>query len=120
MNGNAQIIEGVRADEGSIGYAGVGYVIDRATGKPGPGLKILLISKDEKSQEFSPLDKQAVDTGKYPIARALYQATNGKPRPDVAAFIRWEIGPEGQKIVEREGFYTIGAIYGEKNEKNFK
>ena len=61
-----------------------------------------------------------MDTGKYPIARALYQATNGKPRPDVAAFIRWETGPEGQKIVEREGFYTIGAVYGEKNEKNFK
>jgi len=120
MNGNAQIIEGVRVDEGSIGYVGVGYVIDKATGKPGPGLKILNISKDEKSQEFSPLDKQAVDSGQYPIARALYQATNGKPRPDVAAFIRWEIGPEGQKIVEREGFYTIGAAYGEKNEKNFK
>jgi phosphate transport system substrate-binding protein len=120
MNGNAQIIEGVRADEGSIGYVGVGYVIDRATGKPGPGLKILNISKDEKSQEFSPLDKQAVDSGKYPIARALYQATNGKPRPDVAAFIRWEIGAEGQKIVEREGFYTIGAADQEKNDKNLK
>jgi hypothetical protein len=32
----------------------------------------------------------------------------------------WETGPEGQKIVEREGFYTIGGDYKAQNEKNFK
>jgi phosphate transport system substrate-binding protein len=120
MNGNAQIVEGVKMDDGSIGYVGVGYVVDKATGKPMKGLKILEISKDAKSESYSPLDKEAVDTGKYPIARALYQATNGKPRADLAAFIQFEVGPEGQKIVEREGFYTIGAKYKDMNEKNFK
>jgi len=120
MNGNAQIIEGVLSDEAAVGYVGVGYVLDKATGKPMKGLRVLNITKDEKSEPFSPLDKQAVDTGSYPIARPLWQATNGKPSGDVAAFIRWEVGPEGQKIVEREGFYTIGAKYIDMNEKNFK
>jgi phosphate transport system substrate-binding protein len=34
MNGNAQIIEGVLADEAAIGYVGVGTSSDRTTGKP--------------------------------------------------------------------------------------
>jgi len=120
MNGSAQIVEGVIADAAAIGYVGVGYVIDQATGKPLKGLKILNISKDEKSPAASPLDKDAVETGKYPIARALWQSTNGKPGAEAATFLQFELGPEGQKIVEREGFYSIGAKYIEANMKNFK
>jgi len=120
MNGNAQIIEGVKADEAAIGYVGVGYVVDKATGRPMAGLKILNISKDAKSEAFSPMDKKAVDTGDYPIARPLYQATNGKPGANIAGFIQWEVGPEGQTIVEREGFYKIGDAYKQMNDKNLK
>jgi phosphate transport system substrate-binding protein len=120
MNGNAQIVEGVMADQAAIGYVGVGYVIDKSTGKPMKGLKVLNISMDEKSPAASPMDKDAVDTGKYPIARALWQSTNGKPSAEAAAFLQFELGPEGQKIVEREGFYPIGAKYIEANTKNLK
>jgi phosphate transport system substrate-binding protein len=120
MNGNAQIIEGVLADEAAIGYVGVGYVLDKATGKPMKGLKVLLIAKDDKAEGFSPTDKDAVDTGKYPISRGLYQSTNGKPGADIAAFIQFELSPDGQKIVAREGFYPIGAKYIEENAKNLK
>jgi len=120
MNGNAQIIEGVAADAAAIGYAGVGYVVDKATGKPMKGLKILNIAKDAKAQGYSPTDKAAVDSGNYPISRALFQSTNGKPGADAAAFLQFILGPEGQKIVEREGFYPIGAKYIEANTKNLK
>lgn len=119
MNGNAQIIEGVIQDQGAVGYVGVGYLFDK-DGKIRKGLKVLNIAKDEKSPAFSPLDKAAVDSGDYPVSRPLYQATNGKPSPAVAAFIAFETGPEGQKIVEREGFFTIGAKHREQNEKNLK
>jgi phosphate transport system substrate-binding protein len=120
MNGNAQIIEGVLADEAAIGYVGVGYVLDKATGKPMKGLKVLLIAKDDKAEAYAPTDKDAVDTGKYPISRALYQSTNGKPNADITAFLQFELGPEGQKIVEREGFYPIGVKYVQENAKNLK
>jgi phosphate transport system substrate-binding protein len=120
MNGNAQIIEGVLQDEAAIGYVGVGYVLDKTTGKPMKGLKVLNISREEKGDAFSPLDKEAVDTGKYPIARPLWQASNGAPKGAIGDFIKWELGPEGQKIVAREGFYTIGAKYLSANEKNLK
>lgn len=119
MNGNAQIIEGILQDEGGIGYVGVGYLYDK-DGKIRKGLKVLNIAKDAKSPAFSPLDKAAVDKGDYPVARPLYQATNGKPSPAVAAFIAFEISPEGQKIVEREGFFTIGVRHREQNERNLR
>jgi phosphate transport system substrate-binding protein len=119
MNGNAQIIEGVLQDEGGIGYVGVGYLFDR-DGKVRKGLKVLNIAKDSKSQAYSPLDKAAVDSGDYPVARPLYQATSGKPSAAIADFIRFETGEEGQKVVEREGFFTIGAKHKEQNEKNLR
>jgi len=120
MNGNAQIVESVTQDQAGIGYVGVGYVIDSETGKVRSGIKVLNISKNDKSPAYSPLDKANIDSGNYPVARVLYQTTNGKPSGGVADFIRFETGPEGQKIVEREGFFTIGAPHRENNEKNFK
>ena len=62
-----------------------------------------------------------VNDGSYPISRPLYMATNGKPNNDIAAFLGWIVSPEGQAIVEREGFFTIGAgKYKAENDKNFK
>jgi len=119
MNGNAQIIEGILQDEAGIGYVGVGYLYDK-DGKIRKGLKVLNIAKDAQAKAYSPLDKAAVDSGDYPVARPLFQATSGKPSPAVAAFIAFETGPEGQKIVEREGFFTIGAKHKVQNEQNLR
>ncbi len=119
MNGSAQIIEGILQDENGIGYVGVGYLFDQ-TGKVRKGLKVLKIAKGANSPAYSPLDKAAVDSGQYPVARPLYQATSGKPSAAVADFISFETGPEGQRIVEREGFFTIGPSHKENNEKNLK
>ena len=119
MNGNAQIIEGVIQDEGAVGYVGVGYLYDK-DGKIRSGLKILNISREPNGQAYSPLDKEAVDTKKYPVSRPLYQAVNGKPKGEILKFLQWETGPEGQKIVAREGFYTVSGDYKALNDKNFK
>ncbi len=119
MNGNAQIIEGILQDENGIGYVGVGYLFDQS-GNVRKGLKVLKVAKDANSSAYSPLDKAAVDSGQYPVARPLYQATNGKPGAAIADFIQFETGPEGQKIVEREGFFTIGSGHKVSNEKNLR
>ncbi len=119
MNGNAQIIESVIQDEGGVGYVGVGYLFD-ASGKIRRGLKVLNISKDAAGEAFSPLDKINIDSGKYPISRPLYQAVKGKPGPAIAAFLKFETGPEGQKIVEREGFFAIGEAHKAQNAKNLE
>ncbi len=117
MNGNAQIIEGVLQDEGGIGYVGVGYLYDK-DGNIRKGIKVLKISNGGGA--FSPLDKAAVDSGDYPVSRPLFQATNGKPSAAVAAFLQFEMSDEGQKIVEREGFFPISAAHKAANEKNLR
>jgi phosphate transport system substrate-binding protein len=110
MNGNAQIVEGVKADEGAIGYVGVGYAREE-------GIKVLSLSKDGKELS-SPLEQAAVDAGRYPLARPLFQYTNGKVKGDARRFIEFELGPDGQKIVGDEGFYPVTEGYQEKNRGN--
>ena len=119
MNGNAQIIEAVTQDVAGIGYVGVGYLFDQ-NGQLRKGIKVLKIKKDETSPEYSPLNKEAVYSARDPISRPLYQSTNGKPSVAVANFIRFELSPEGQAIVEREGFFRIGKELQAENEKNLK
>lgn len=120
MNGNAQIVEGVMADKAGIGYVGVGYIVDQKTGKVRPGIKVLNVSKTDGGEAFSPLNKAAVDSGDYPIARPLFQTTNGIPEGKVKAFLEFELSPEGQKIVENEGFFPIGAGIQAENKKNME
>jgi phosphate transport system substrate-binding protein len=119
MNGNAQIVEGVTADEAGIGYVGVGYVLDK-DGKVKKGLTVLNVSEKAGEQAFSPLDKEAVESGKYPVARGLFQTTAGVPRGAVLDFIKFELSDEGQKIVSEEGFFKIGVSQKEKNKENLK
>jgi phosphate transport system substrate-binding protein len=120
MNGNAQIIEGVLQDEGAVGYVGVGYLYDENR-QIRKGLKVLKISKEPGGPGFLPIDKAAVDSGDYPIARPLYMATNGRPKGEAAKLLAWIAGPAGQAVVEREGFFTVGeGKYKAANDKNFK
>jgi phosphate transport system substrate-binding protein len=120
MNGNAQIIEGLLQDEGGVGYVGVGYLYDE-NHQIRKGIKVLKISKEPNGTGYLPTDKAAVESGAYPISRPLFMATNGKPKADVAQFLSWIVGPEGQAIVEREGFFTIGeGKYKAANDKAFK
>lgn len=110
MNGNSQIVEGVKADLGGIGYVGVGYVRDG-------GINVIELSSDGTNYS-SPLDKSAVEAGTYPLARPLFQYTNGKVKGDAKAFIEFEISPAGQKIVEEEGFFPLNKSLVEKNQGN--
>lgn len=119
MNGNAQIIEAVTQDASGIGYVGVGYLYDES-GNLRKGIKVLKIKKDDSSPAYSPLDKEAVYSAKYAISRPLYQSTNGKPSGVAADFIRYILSPEGQAIVEKEGFFKIGQDLMDQNLKNLR
>ncbi len=116
MNGNAQIIEGIKADQAAIGYVGVGYVFDES-GNVQDGIKVLKVSANEGAEAVDPLISDNVKSGKYPIARALYQYINGKPKDHVKKFIQYELGEEGQKLVEEMGFYPVAGDYLAQNKK---
>lgn len=119
MNGNAQIVEAVKADKAAIGYVGVSYVKDE-TGNEIPGLNVLAIAKDANSDAYSPLDLTAVKAGNYPVSRPLFQYTNGTPRGVIKDWLEFVLSDEGQKIVEAEGFFVIPANYAADNAKNLK
>ncbi|MBD3295979.1 MAG: phosphate ABC transporter substrate-binding protein PstS family protein [Candidatus Omnitrophica bacterium] len=112
MNGNSQIVEAVKADLTGMGYVGVGYVRDAS------GINVLSVAAEEGADYASPLNTADVKSGKYPIARPLNQYLDGAPQGAVRDFLEFELGPEGQKIVEEEGFFPLPKEYVELNEKN--
>lgn len=105
MNGNAQIIESVKADKSGIGYVGVGYV------KNISGITVLEVARVKNGEYKSSLVPENVISGEYPISRPLYQYVDGKMKQDVKDFILFELSTEGQKIVEEEGFFRISKEY---------
>ena len=111
MNGNAQIVEGIKNDLSGIGYVGVGYV------KKVTGVKVLKVARNMNSPYASPLNADEVNSGIYPIARPLNQYVNGTPGGAIKDFIAFELSPEGQKIVEEEGFFPLPKDYIEYNKK---
>jgi phosphate transport system substrate-binding protein len=103
MNGNSQIAEAVKADPSGIGYIGVGYV------RSASGMTVVDVAMKEGGAYISPLDKAAVESGAYPIARPLYQYVDGTPSGAVKAFLAFELSEQGQRVVEEEGFYPVTA-----------
>lgn len=99
MNGTAQIVEGVAADTAGIGYAAAGYV----TGKT--NVKLLALVVD--GQPIDPADEAAVLSGRYPLARPLFQYLDGAPTGALKDFLAYEASPAGQAIVKENGFFPI-------------
>lgn len=116
MSGNAQIVEGVKADRSGIGYVGVGYT--QQDGKVIDGIAVLSIAPKEGMDAVSPLVEADVLSGKYPIARPLYHYFSGKPSGDLRAFIDFELSDAGQAILKDQGFYKITSEYEKINKAN--
>lgn len=114
LPGNAQIVEAVRADEGGIGYAAIGFVRDAA------GIRAVSLAESGKDAFVSPLDNEKVLGGLYPLTRPLYQFLNGVPDGALRQFIEFELSPAGQEIVAREGFLPVTPEYMLQNEQHLK
>jgi len=109
MPGTSAIANAVSKDPAGIGYGGAAYYIKQ------PGVKILSVKKDDKSQAVNPvkadgtLDYEATWSGTYPIGRYLYMYTGFKPKGEIKAYLDWILSPEGQKIVEEIGYVPLKA-----------
>ena len=89
---NNAVVTSVADTPGAIGYAGLGYL--------GGDVKTVSINKITPS-------KATVQNNSYPLSRKLYMYTNGKAKGAVNAYIAFIQSPEGQKIVEKEGFVAL-------------
>ena len=104
MNGNAQIMEGVKMDISGIGYVGAGYILHDGTNQP---IKVLKISEKKGTPAVSPLDEKAIIAKKYYFQRPLYQFIPATSWEKVSAFIDFEKGPAGKKLIKASGYYII-------------
>ena len=86
------IVDETKGNEAAIGYIGVGYET--------PDVKVLEIDGVAASVA-TVLDKT------YPISRKLYMYSNGDPTGAGKAYVEWILGPEGQQVVEDEGFVPL-------------
>jgi phosphate transport system substrate-binding protein len=98
LNGSAEVVENVSKTPTGIGYSGMGYKT--------PSVQWLHISAKKGEPGVEP-GIEAARSGKYPISRKLYLYTAGEPAKEVKEFIDWILGPDGQKIVGKEGFVPL-------------
>jgi phosphate transport system substrate-binding protein len=109
LAGNAHVLDAVARDVDGIGYVAVGMLA--AAGDSLRAVPIL----DAEGSAISPLDREAVLSGRYPIARPLLQLTRGPARGRVREFLRFELSAGGQAIVESMGFYPVAYAWRERN-----
>ncbi|MEI5986441.1 substrate-binding domain-containing protein [Sphingobacterium sp. PU5-4] len=110
MTGNAQILEGVKADKTGIGYVGAGYVAHDPSASQ--GVKILKIKDKEELGAISPLDQSAINAGTYFFQRPLYQFILADSWEKVRPFINFERSESGRQLISDHGYYIL------ENQKN--
>ncbi|MBF0485715.1 MAG: phosphate ABC transporter substrate-binding protein [Candidatus Omnitrophica bacterium] len=89
---NQAVASTVERTPGAIGYVGLGF-----------------LSSSVKALDFAGItpSKEMVLSGKYALGRPLFMYTNGEPQGLVKDFIDFVKSPEGQKIVDQEGFVAL-------------
>ncbi len=98
MPGTAAVIQGVSKDKLSIGYGGIAY---------GEGVKAVKVSKTTGSEAVEATEENVL-TGKYPIARYLFNYL--APSVDtgtVAEYIDWCRSDTGQAVVKDVGYFPL-------------
>jgi phosphate transport system substrate-binding protein len=89
---NGAIVQAVSKNKYALGYIGLGY-LDKS-------IKALTVGG-------IPASAKTAISKEYPISRPLYLYMNGEPKGETAKFIRFVLGPDGQKIVAKEGFVPL-------------
>jgi len=103
MNGNAQILEGIKNDHSGIGYVGAGYLVHGGA----KGLKVLKIAAAVNEKAYSALDSVIILQGKYIFQRPLFQYFKKVDWQKIKPFIEFEKSPQGQEIIREAGYYPV-------------
>ncbi len=97
LNGNAQIVEGVRNDRNGIGYVGIGYVRDL-------DVSVKILQLVDEGRRVDPRDEDAISKGRYPVARPLFMFTTATALPRVEPFLDSVTTEAGERAIRAEGF----------------
>lgn len=100
MNGSKEVVELIGTTVTAIGYSGMGYATDH--------VKMLAVAPAAGAPPVAPSLENTL-SGAYPIARSLHLYTLGEPEGVVKTFIEWTLSPEGQKILQDNGYVPLAA-----------
>ena len=97
-NSNGAVTQTIAQTPGAIGYVSIGFV-DK-------NVKALPIWYNDPNKAVAPT-KENVLSKAYPINRELFMFTNGQPTGLAKDYLDFILSPEGQKIVDSEGYVPL-------------
>jgi phosphate transport system substrate-binding protein len=98
MQGTAVLLQAVAKEKTGIGYGGAAY---------GAGAKSIKVKKDESSPAVAATEETVLNQS-YPIWRYLYVYVNPElDKGEIAKYLNWIRGDEGQKLVKDVGYYPL-------------
>lgn len=95
-NSNGAMAQTIAQTPGAIGYVGLGYLDNTVK-----GLSIVV------NKTAVPPTVETVKAGTYPFSRGVVMFTKGEATGLAKAYIEFILGPDGQAIVEEEGFVRV-------------
>jgi phosphate transport system substrate-binding protein len=102
MQGTSVLLQAVAKEKNGIGYGGAAY---------GAGAKHIKVKASESSLAIEPNEESVLTQDinkKYPIWRFLYIYVNPDlDKGEVAKYLTWIRGDEGQKLVKDVGYYPL-------------
>jgi phosphate transport system substrate-binding protein len=96
LPGTAAVVNAVAKEKNGIGYGGAAYA---------KGVKELKVVGAD-GQGYAPTAEN-VKAGRYPLSRALFMYTRGKPAGEAKEFMDFCLSPEGQAIVTQVGYFPV-------------
>jgi phosphate transport system substrate-binding protein len=100
MNGSKEVVELIGSTRTAIGYSGMGYATD--------SVKMLKIARAAGEPAYAPSVDNTISKA-YPLARSLQVYTLGEPQGAVKGYIDWILSPDGQRILEENGYVRVGS-----------
>jgi phosphate transport system substrate-binding protein len=100
MNGSKEVVELIGSTKTAIGYSGMGYAT--------AAVKKLRVSRKTGEPAIEPSVENTLDKS-YPIARSLLIYTLGEPQGEVKRYLDWILSPDGQRLVEENGYVPLGG-----------
>lgn len=96
LPGTAAVVNAVAQEPHGIGFGGAAYAA---------GVKNVSVELPDGTVVEPTLE--SIQSGAYPLARDLYFYTRGKPSRTAQGFIDFALSPEGQKLVEKLGYFPV-------------
>ncbi|MCA9966564.1 MAG: phosphate ABC transporter substrate-binding protein [Anaerolineales bacterium] len=99
MPSSVGITSELRRNPNAIGYDGLGYV--------DPEHEKMLAVAPPGSTDYVYPTVESASSGQYPLARNLFMYTAGEPTGELATYLDWILGSDGQAIVAQLGFVPL-------------